>query len=73
MELTRLFTEKPDWATAWLVQVFGIVFLTLVLDFILRRFLNRLQHKALDSRPIGTMRSSRPCKDRWLFWCFLSV
>ena len=50
MELTRLFTEKPDWATAWLVQVFGIVFLTLVLDFILRRFLNRLQHKALDSR-----------------------
>ncbi len=50
MELTRLFTEKPDWATAWLVQVFGIVFLTLGLHFILRRFLNRLQHKALDSR-----------------------
>ena len=50
MELTRLFTEKPDWATAWLVQVFGIVFLTLGLYFILRRFLNRLQHKALDSR-----------------------
>ena len=42
MELTRLFTEKPDWATAWLVQVFGIVFLTLGLYFILRRFLQPL-------------------------------
>ncbi len=50
MELTRLFTEKPDWATSWLVQVCVIVFITLVLDFILRRLLNRLHHKALDSQ-----------------------
>ena len=50
MELTRLFSGPPDWATAWLVQVGVIVSITLVLDFILRRFLKRLHHKALDSR-----------------------
>ena len=49
MELTRLFTDTPDWVTSWLVQTAVIVFLTLGLHFILRRFLNRLQHKALDS------------------------
>ena len=49
MELTRLFTDTPDWVTSWLVQTAVIVFLTLGLHFILRRFLNRLRHKALDS------------------------
>jgi len=49
MELSRLFADKPDWLTSWLVQVVVIVFLTLVLHFILRRLLNRLHHKALDS------------------------
>ena len=49
MELTRLFIDTPDWVTSWLVQTAVIVFLTLGLHFILRRFLNRLQHKALDS------------------------
>ena len=49
MELSRLFADKPDWLTSWLVQIVVIVFLTLALHFILRRLLNRLHHKALDS------------------------
>ncbi len=50
MELTRLFTDTPDWITSWLVQIVIFVFLTLALHFILRRLLNRLHHKALDSQ-----------------------
>ena len=49
MELSRLFADTPDWITSWLVQVVVIVFLTFALHFILRRLLNRLHHKALDS------------------------
>ena len=49
MEFSRLFADKPDWITSWLVQIVVIVFLTLALHFILRRLLNRLHHKALDS------------------------
>jgi len=49
MELSRLFADTPDWPTSWLVQIVVIVFLTLGLHFILRRLLNRLHHKALDS------------------------
>ena len=49
MELSRLFADTPDWLTSWLVQIVAIVFLTLTLHFILRRLLNRLHHKALDS------------------------
>ena len=49
MEFSRLFTDKPDWLTSWLVQIVVIVFLTLALHFLLRRLLNRLHHKALDS------------------------
>ncbi len=49
MELSRLFADKPDWLTSWLVQIVVIVSLTLALHFILRRLLNRLHHKALDS------------------------
>ena len=50
MELTRLFTQPSDWLTSWLVQVCLIVVVTLLLNFILRRFLNRLQQKAVDSQ-----------------------
>ena len=49
MEFSRLFTDKPDWITSWLVQIGVIVFLTLALHFLLRRLLNRLHHRALDS------------------------
>ncbi len=49
MELSRLFTDTPGWIISWLVQIVAIVFLTLTLHFILRRLLNRLHHKALDS------------------------
>ena len=49
MELSRLFAAQPDWLTSWLVQIVVIVSLTLALHFILRRLLNRLHHKALDS------------------------
>ena len=49
MELSRLFADQPDWLTSWLVQIVVIVSLTLALHFILRRLLNRLHHKALDS------------------------
>ena len=49
MELSRLFADKPDWLTSWLVQIVVIVFLTLALHFILRRLLNRLHRNALDS------------------------
>ncbi len=49
MELTRPFTDTPDWLTSWLVQIVVIVFLTLALHFVLRRLLNRLHNKALDS------------------------
>ena len=50
MELSRLFTNMSDWASAWLVQVGIIVVVTLLLNFLLRRFLNRLQQKAVDSQ-----------------------
>ena len=50
MELSRLFTNMSDWASAWLVQVCIIVVVTLLLNFLLRRFLNRLQQKAVDSQ-----------------------
>lgn len=50
MELSRLFTDKPDWFASWLVQIVVIVFLTLALHFIMRRLLNRLHHKALASQ-----------------------
>ena len=50
MELTRLFTQPSDWLTSWLVQVCLIVVATLLLNFLLRRFLNRLQQKAVDSQ-----------------------
>ena len=49
MEFSRLFTDKPDWITSWLIQIVIIVFLTLALHFLLRRLLNRLHHRALDS------------------------
>ena len=49
MELSRLFTDTPDWVTSWLVQIVVIVFLTLGLHFILRRLLSRLHHTALSS------------------------
>ena len=49
MELSRLFTDTPDWVTSWLVQIVVIVFLTLGLHFILRRLLSRLHHTALNS------------------------
>ena len=50
MELSRLFSNMSDWAAAWLVQVCIIVVVTLLLNFLLRRFLNRLQQKAVDSQ-----------------------
>ena len=50
MELSRLFSNMSDWASAWLVQVGIIVVVTLLLNFLLRRFLNRLQQKAVDSQ-----------------------
>ena len=50
MELSRLFSNMSDWAAAWLVQVGIIVVVTLLLNFLLRRFLNRLQQKAIDSQ-----------------------
>ena len=50
MELSRLFSNMSDWASAWLVQVCIIVVVTLLLNFLLRRFLNRLQQKAVDSQ-----------------------
>ena len=49
MELSRLLADTPDWLISGLVQIVVIVFLTLGLHFILRRLLNRLHHKALDS------------------------
>ncbi len=49
MELAHLFPNKPDWLTSGLVQIVVMVFLTLTFHFILRRLLNRLHHKALDS------------------------
>ena len=50
MELSRLFSNMSDWAAAWLVQVGIIIVVTLLLNFLLRRFLNRLQQKAVDSQ-----------------------
>ena len=56
MDLTNFLTsiitffDHPTWMTSWVVQVFVIVFITLLLNFIFRRFLNRLQQKAIDSK-----------------------
>ncbi len=50
MELTRLLTDPPDWLLSWLVQSGVVVVLTLALHVLLRRLLNRLHQKALDSQ-----------------------
>ena len=44
------FLQNPSWETSWVLQVFVIVFLTLLLNFIARRILGRLQQKAIASK-----------------------
>ena len=39
-----------DGGMSWVVQVFSIVFCTLLIHFVLRRMLNRLHKKAIDSK-----------------------
>jgi len=51
--ITAILNFVDGWrgvATSWVVQVFIIVFCTLLIHFVLRRILNRLHKKAVDSK-----------------------
>lgn len=47
--LAPLLGRSGD-TTIWVTQVFGVVFVTLLLNLVLRRIFNRLHHRARDSR-----------------------
>ena len=52
MEITTLGTELGNWAGSkhlWVAQVFGVVLLSLMLNFFAKRFINRLHQRLLQT------------------------